>query len=193
MKRLLLLFAILTMVVGCKNAHTTTEPVKTPLLEVDKSEYLLDYSAQELVVTLRTNQVVEVETSENWIMATMAESGDSVVLYLLENKGSEARTAEVMLKAGDLSLTLTITQGVKPESMHLTLGHTSQHLDSPEWGGSNVKGSVDWGDGTTAEYYDGISHDYADAQKRDAKFKMEGATSFSIARVGDIESITISL
>lgn len=193
MKRLLLLFAILTMVVGCKNAQTATEPVKTPLLEVDKSEYLLDYSAQELVVTLRTNQVVDVEVADNWIVGSVADSGDRVVFYILENKGSETRTTKVVLRAGELSQTLTITQGVKPESMHLTLGHTSQHLDSPEWGGSNVKGSVDWGDGSTAEYYDGISHDYADAQKRDAKFKMEGATSFSIARVGDIESITISL
>ena len=193
MKKLLLLCAILTMALGCQNMHTEQRPDATPVLEVDKSEYLLDYSAQELVVTLRTNQVVEVETSENWIMATMAESGDRVVFYILENKGSETRTTKVVLRAGELSQTLTITQGVRPESMHLTLGHTSQHLDSPEWGGSDVKGSIDWGDGSTAEYYDGISHDYADTQKRSAMFKMEGATSFSIARVGDIESITISL
>lgn len=193
MRKLILLCVALFAVVGCKDVQIDTKPEITPELEVEKSEYLLDYMAQEVVIVLRTNQLVDVKVSEIWIMSTVADSGDRVVLYLLENKGAEPRTAEVIITAGDLSQSVTIVQGVKPESMQLTLGHTMAHLDSPEWGGSDVKGSVDWGDGTAEEYSEGISHDYGSAERYNAQFTMEGATSFYIERIGDIESITIAL
>jgi hypothetical protein len=140
-----------------------------------------------------TNQPYSVDIEAEWMIYAIAESGDRVVLSVDENRGSEPRMAEVVITAGDLSHTIIVEQGVKPETMKLAIGHTASTLDSPTWGGSDIRGTIDWGDGTTEEYQDGISHDYVDNQRRSAQFTMEGATTFCIERVGEIESITISL
>lgn len=197
MRRFLIIAVALIVCVGCHNLdkEVDKQPDNLPQteLQVDKSELILDYTAQSVDITIIANQPFSVEVDVAWITYTVAESGDRVVLSVAENSGSEPRSAEVVISAGDLSHTIMVEQGVKPETMKLTIGHTASTLDSPTWGGSGIRGTIDWGDGTTEEYQDGISHDYVDNQRRSAQFTMEGATTFCIERVGEIESITISL
>ena len=197
MRRLLIIAVALIVCVGCHNLdkEVDKQPDNLPQteLQVDKSELILDYTAQSIDITIIANQPFSVEVDVAWITYTVAESGDRVVLSVEENRSSEPRMAEVVITAGDLSHTIMVEQGVKPETMKLTIGHTASTLDSPTWGGSGIRGTIDWGDGTTEEYQDGISHDYVDNQRRSAQFTMEGATTFCIERVGEIESITISL
>ena len=197
MRRFLIIAVALIVCVGCHNLdkEVDKQPDNLPQteLQVDKSELILDYTAQSVDITIIANQPFSVEVDVAWITYTIVESGDRVVLSVAENSGSEPRSAEVVISAGDLSHRVKVEQGVKPETMQLIVGHTSLSLDSPTWGGSDVRGVVDWGDGTTEEYYEGISHDYADADKRSAQFTMEGATSFRIERVGEIESVILAL
>lgn len=197
MKRFLVMLMVLIVCVGCKqlNKDIDKQPdsVVEAELEVDNSELVLDYTAQNAEIVVRTNRSFEVMVSADWITHTIADSKDRVLLQILENTTSEPRISEVVITAGELSRRVTIKQGVKPERMSLLLEHSSTHLDSPVWDGYDIKGSVDWGDGTTEEYREGISHEYSDAQKHSAQFTMEGATSFHIERVGEIESVTISL
>lgn len=197
MRRLLIIAVALIACVGCHNfdKEVDGEPngVIETELEVDKSELHLDYTAQSVDIVVRANQPYSVDIKAEWMIYAIAESGDRVVLSVDENRGSEPRSAEVVISAGDLSHRVKVEQGVKPETMKLTIGHTASTLDSPTWGGSDIRGTIDWGDGTTEEYQDGISHDYVDNQRRSAQFTMEGATTFCIERVGEIESVTISL
>ena len=201
MKRFLLMIAVVAVCVGCQyldkeiDQQPSNEPdnVVETELEVDKSEFILDYTAQSVEIAIRANQLFEVKVGAEWITYTIAGSGDRVVLNVSENIGLDARVTEVHITAGDIVRTVAVQQGAKPETMQLLLEHTSLYLDSPTWGGSNIRGSVDWGDGTTEEYQEGISHDYTDTQKRSAQFTMEGATSFYIERIGDVESVTLSL
>ena len=203
MKRYLLMLMALIVCVGCKqlNKEVDNQTGNNPdnsvdteaILEVEGSEFVLDYTAQSIEIRVVCNREFEVGICVDWISYTIAESGDSVTLQVAENTESEPRLAELVITAGELSATVVIEQGVKPELMELSLEHSSTHLDSPAWDGYDIKGSVDWGDGTTEEYRDGISHDYADAQRRSAQFNMEGATSFYIESIGDIESITLSI
>lgn len=203
MKRYLLMLMALIVCVGCKQLNkqidnqpdniVDNEGDRADELVVEGSEFTLDYTAQSVDITVRTNLLFEVEVGADWITYTIAESGDRVVFAIAENTTAEPRTAEVVIRAGELSATVVIEQGVKPELMELSLEHSSAHLDSPAWDGYDIKGSVDWGDGTTEEYRDGISHDYPDAQKRNAQFRMEGATSFHIESIGEIESITLAI
>lgn len=197
MRRLLIIAVALIVCVGCHNfdKEVDGEPngVIETELEVDKSELHLDYTAQSVEIVVRANQPYSVDIKAEWMIYAIAESGDRVVLSVDENRGSEPRSAEVVITAGDLSHTIMVEQGVKPETMKLTIGHTASTLDSPTWGGSDIRGVVDWGDGTTEEYSEGISHDYADGELHCAQFTMEGATSFRIERVGEIESVMISL
>lgn len=197
MRRFLIIAVALIACVGCHNfdKEVDGEPngVIETELEVDKSELILDYTAQSVDIVVRANQPYSVDIEAEWMIYAIAESGDRVVLSVDENRGSEPRMAEVVITAGDLSHTIIVEQGAKPETMQLLLEHTSLYIDSPTWGGINIRGSVDWGDGTTEEYQEGISHDYTDTQKHSAQFTMEGATSFYIERIGDIESVTLSL
>lgn len=162
-------------------------------LVVDRSEFVLDYTAQSVEVEVRCNREYEVDVCVDWIVATVAENGERVVLQVAENITAEPRSTEVPIIAGDTLCCLTIQQGVKPELMTLLLEHSSATLRSPAWGGDDVTGVVDWGDGTTEEYSEGISHHYSDAQKRSAQFTMEGATSFHIEQIGNIESVILAL
>lgn len=203
MKRYLLMLLALILCVGCTqlNKEVDNRPDNEPddsvdtetILEVEGSEFEVDYKAQSVEIRVVCNREFEVDVCVDWISYTIAESGDKVVLKLLENSDTEPRSAEVVILAGDQICSVNIQQGVKPELMELLLEHSSAHLDSPEWSGYDIKGSVDWGDGTSEEYSEGVSHDYSDAQKRSAQFQMEGATSFRIEQIGDIECVTISI
>lgn len=203
MKRFLLMIAIVAVCAGCQyldkeidkkpNSEIEGDPEAETELEVDKSDIILDFKAQSVEIVVSANREFEVDVCVDWITYTIADSGDRVVLNVSENIGLDPRVTEVHITAGDIVHTVTIEQGAKPEMISLVLEHSSTHLDSPEWDGYDVKGSVDWGDGTTEEYQEGISHDYTDTQKHSAQFTMEGATSFHIERIGEIESVTISL
>ena len=208
MRRFLLIIATLALCAGCQyldkeidqqpdngvvdNEQETEQETETEL-EVDKSELVLDYTAQSVEIEVTANKPFEVSVNVSWITYTTTESGDRVVLSVAENTTSKSRSAKVVITADELSHTVIVEQGAKPEQMQLLLEHTSSVLDTPTWGGSNVKGVIDWGDGTTEEYSEGVSHEYADSQKHSALFMMEGATSFHIERIGEIESVTISL
>lgn len=205
MKRCLLLLATLIIGVGCQQldkdidklpdnvVNNGTDEVPDAELEVDKSEFELDYSAQRIEISVRTNRELEVDVCVDWITSTIADSGDRVVLQIMENTEQEPRSAEVAIIAGEQICSITILQGVKPEIMELCLEHSSAHLDSPKWSGYDITGVVDWGDGTTEEYSEGISHHYSDTQKHSAQFRMEGATSFYIEQIGDIESVILAI
>ena len=193
----------LIVCVGCKQLNkqidnqpdniVDNEGDRADELVVEGSEFVLDYMAQSVEIRVVCNREFEVDICVDWISYTIADSGDCVTLQVAENSDAEPRSAEVVILAGDQICSVTIQQGVKPELMELSLEHSSAHLDSPAWDGYDIKGSVDWGDGTTEEYRDGISHNYSDAQKRNAQFRMEGATSFHIESIGEIESITLAI
>lgn len=204
MKRILLMIALVALCAGCQysdkgidqqpdNGVIDNEPEVEAELEVDKSEFVLDYVAQSIEVQVTANKPFEVSVDVSWLTYAIAEGGDRVVLSVTENTTSKSRSAKVVITADELSHTVTVEQGAKPVQMQLLLEHTSSVFDTPTWGGSNIKGVVDWGDGTTEEYSEGMSHEYTDTQKHSAQFRMEGATSFHIERIGEIDSVTISL
>lgn len=204
MKRILLMIALVALCAGCQysdkgidqqpdNGVIDNEPEVEAELEVDKSEFVLDYVAQSIEVQVTANKPFEVSVDVSWLTYAIAEGGDRVVLSVTENTTSKSRSAKVVITVDELSHTVTVEQGAKPVQMQLLLEHTSSVFDTPTWGGSNIKGVVDWGDGTTEEYSEGMSHEYTDTQKHSAQFRMEGATSFHIERIGEIESVTISL
>ncbi len=198
------MIALVALCAGCQysdkgidqqpdNGVIDNEPEVEAELEVDKSEFVLDYVAQSIEVQVTANKPFEVSVNVSWLTYAIAEGGDRVVLSVTENTTSKSRSANVVITADELSHTVTVEQGAKPVQMQLLLEHTSSVFDTPTWGGSNIKGVVDWGDGTTEEYSEGMSHEYTDTQKHSAQFRMEGATSFHIERIGEIDSVTISL
>ena len=192
MRRLIFMVALLFVAIACKD-NNVDKPVEQPTFEVTTDALELDYREQRVEIEVMT-VLEDVDISEQvlWITVNGFEDG-KVKLTIKANDTESAREADVVITAGDKSHTVHITQLQKPDMLTLELGHTSLLLDSPEWGGEGVSGAIDWGDGTEEQYEAGASHEYADSQKRTATFEMEGATSFKIERLGEIESVEITL
>ncbi len=191
MRGLIFLVATLFLAIGCKESNVD-ERVEQPTLNVDVESLELSYREQKVEIAVESSEEIDVAEQVLWININGVDKG-KVKLSILKNDTEKAREADVIITAGELSHTVHIIQLAKGEVFSLVLGHSSEILDSPKWGGDNVSGRVDWGDGTSEEYVEGVSHEYTADDKHTATFDMEGATSFEIERVGEIESVEITL
>lgn len=191
MRGLIFLVATLFLAIGCKESNID-ERVEQPTLNVDVESLELSYREQKVEIAVESSEEIDIAEQVLWININGVDKG-KVKLSILKNDTEKAREADVIITAGELSHTVHIIQLAKGEVFSLVLGHSSEILDSPKWGGDNVSGRVDWGDGTSEEYVEGVSHEYTADDKHTATFDMEGATSFEIERVGEIESVEITL
>ena len=198
MKRVLFVAVALLMVaVGCKNRDK--EPISTPatILQVETTELSINHESQKVDIEVVCNVDVDVEIEADWLRVYNirdVEGGAVVVLSIQENDNAEARSAEVVIVAGELRHSVVITQcGAVNTSMEVVIGHRNLILASPKWGGEAVSGSINWGDNTTEDYSEGITHEYSDSNTHTATFTMSGATSFEIEKIGDMDSLTIAV
>lgn len=187
--------ALLVVAMGCKNIGVEVITPSTTL-EVGVTEVHINDRAQRVEIEVVCNEEFEVKEEVYWLAVADVRDGETkvVVLSVLENDSVEARSAEVVIEAGELRRVVTITQNCKAEtSMEVTIGHRNHSMLSPEWGGEAVSGTISWGDGTMEEYAEGAKHDYADDESHTATFTMSGATSFEIEKIGEMESLTIAV
>lgn len=188
--RRVLFFAIIALaVVGCQSVDDSIEPT----LSVEHDMLSVDYKAQSLEFAVVSNTTIEVEVKANWAELVDIREGEShvVVVDIAENGSQQSRDVAIVVTAEELQTTIIVRQAGRPEMMDLVITHTGTHLDSPLWCGSGVEGSIDWGDGDDEEYSEGVGHDYSGEGPHTATFRMAGAESFRIERVGDIESFEI--
>lgn len=197
MKRVLFIaVALLVVVAGCKNRCNEVVPPRTTL-EVGVTEMSVSCEAQKVQFEVVCNEEFDVEIESEWLRLynIREEEGAKIVVVSIEaNDTVEARSAEVVVVAGELRHAVTITQsGAVATSMEVTIGHRNQHMSSPKWGGEAVCGTINWGDGSVEAYAEGATHDYADAESHTAVFTMSGTSSFEIEAIGDMESLTIAV
>lgn len=186
---------LIMVAVACKNRDN--EVVEPPVLvfEVETDEFTISHEAQDVEIAVVSNQEVCCDCDVEWIALVGIEQEDScvVVLRVDANVQRAERAAEISLHAGGEMRVVKIVQMGMPEVMQVTIAHRNQHLESPEWGGEAVSGSVDWGDDTLENYVEGMAHDYAHEESYTATFTMSGATSFRIDRIGDMDGLTIAV
>ena len=197
MRRILFIAAtLLVTVVGCKNRGNEVVAPSTTL-EVGATAITLTHEAQKAQFEVVCNEAFDVEIEAEWLRLyniLEADGADVVVVSIEENESSDARSAEVVVVAGELRHVVTITQsGAVATSMEVAIGHCNKHMSSPKWGGEAVSGTINWGDGTTEAYTEGIAHDYADGESHTAVFTMSGTSSFEIEAIGDMKSLTIAV
>ena len=91
------------------------EPVVTPKLDVSGSSVTLTATGAEGTFTVTSNQKWTASADASWVVVTPA-SGDAsdkavtVKVTAEDNTATEARTATVTVKAGDLSKTVSVSQ-----------------------------------------------------------------------------------
>ena len=189
--------ALLVMVAGCKNRDKNIVVTPPTSLEVGVTEISVSCEAQKAQFEVVCNEAFDVEIEAEWLRLyniREEEGAKIVVVSIEENETSEARSAEVVVVAGELRHAVTITQsGAVVTSMEVAIGHSNKHMSSPKWGGEAVCGTINWGDGSVEAYAEGATHDYADAESHTAVFTMSGTSSFEIEAIGDMESLTIAV
>lgn len=198
MKRVLFIVAaLLVMAVGCKNRDKEVVVIPSTTLDVETTEVNISHEAQKVEIEVVCNEEFDVEIEADWLRLynILERDGvDVVVLSIEVNDVEQARSADVVIVAGELRHVITLTQsGVVVTSMEVAIGHRNQILASPKWSGEAVRGSINWGDGVTEEYAEGVVHEYVDDDAHTALFTMSGTTSFEIERIGDMESLTIAV
>ena len=190
MRRYLYIFVALLAIVGCKR-----NSVVEPTISVEQSEIRLSFEAQDVTLAVESNVALSVDVTADWLSVVSVEDGKkgSVVLHIDENGAHEPRSAEVVIGAGDKSHTVTIHQEAMPERMRLKVGHGDTTLASPTWqSGDSVSGTISWGDGSTDEYREGISHDYSEGGSHTATFDMYGPTGFHIEQLNETSYLEIA-
>ena len=92
----------------------------------------------------------------------------------------------------DSEITITVKEPATKPHMKLLVGHSGATLGSPQWVGSNISGTIDWGDGSSEKYDEGVKHSYEAEGEYKASFDMQGPIGFKIGQLGEIDSIEIS-
>ena len=92
----------------------------------------------------------------------------------------------------DGEIVISVSSPAKQPRMELVVGHSGATLGSPQWVGSNISGTIDWGDGSSEKYDEGIKHSYEAEGEYNALFDMSGTIGFKIEQLGEIDSIKIS-
>lgn len=92
----------------------------------------------------------------------------------------------------DGEIVISVSSPAEQPRMELVVGHSGATLLSPQWVGSNISGTIDWGDGSSEKYDEGVKHSYEAEGEYKASFDMIGPTGFKIEQLGEISSIAIS-
>ena len=92
----------------------------------------------------------------------------------------------------DGEIVVSVSSPAEQPRMELVVGHSGATLGSPQWVGSNISGTIDWGDGSSEKYDEGVKHSYEAEGEYKALFDMQGPTGFKIGQLGEIDSIDIT-
>lgn len=92
----------------------------------------------------------------------------------------------------DGEIVVSVSSPAEQPRMELVVGHSGATLGSPQWVGSNISGTIDWGDGSSEKYNEGVKHSYEAEGEYKALFDMQGPTGFKIGQLGEIDSIDIT-
>ena len=107
--------AACTMVFSCEKPETPVEETPEPALEVSVAELAVAATAGEATFTVTSNQDWTATSEAAWVSldpATGVASAEAVTVKVtaVDNELTEARTATVTVKAGELTKTIALTQ-----------------------------------------------------------------------------------
>ena len=106
---------ILSLFVSCKDEDD--EPVVPTKLEVDKTSFTFGAETSKGSVTIFSNRDWRISTESSWLslspVSGEAESRITVEMTVSANSGEDSRKAEVIIRAGDLTVQVQVLQSGK--------------------------------------------------------------------------------
>ena len=180
---------------GKKEKMVKVRQMQQNAIIIAEDEYDFDCAEHSLQFSYNTNVECKIICSEKWLRETTTRGLEQkeVCFTIDENITTEAREATITLACGTIEQQIVVRQEASPERITLIMEHCDAVFYSPWWDGKDVRGSVVWDTGMTPEpWSEGIKYEYPITEAvRTVTFEMENATEFTIAQIGEINSITI--
>jgi len=165
--------------------------VNAIILAADK--YEVDAKGDTLEFIVNTNVDFKISTDVEWIKEITIGTKTLVEIPLAftisKNPLGEVRTGHIKLTAGDIIQTVTVNQKASEDLTTVSFSHNGKKISAPEVNGSNVSGTIDWGDSKTQEYSKSASHSYSDSDNKNVVIKVYNATGVKFNSLKSISSI----
>lgn len=163
---------------------------------VAQDEYVISASTTELVFDVNTNVDFEINTSVNWIKEKRGISRSLEVVPLKfsvdENVSLLPRDGYIYISFGDIQQTIKIIQDGRIDSGRLRITHVNSQFQIPHFIGNNIIGNINWGDGQTDEYKEGVEHSYNDSSKHTVTIECWGAKEVQVFDIKGVYEIDLS-
>lgn len=166
-----------------------------PHVILDQAAILMEKEGGDAVVNVEANVTYQIQIPEEaaeWLTATQNEDGTQITFHLAENTDASSRYAKVTVKGdeGAASATLTVTQ--RGSDQMLVFVHSNKTLTIPAISGTDVSGSINWGDQKIDEYTTGKKHTYSKAGTYSVSVTVVHAETVEFPELIGIASIDLS-
>lgn len=188
--------ATITVICGSRSVDikVTQRAMKAILLSTGST--LLEYTAQTFTIDVESNVSYDVNIEEGvkWIkpVDVKALSKKTYTFSVEANPSNAPRNAKIIFqeKNGKLKQEFEIHQNGSPRTLKVT--HDAATFTLPTFTGSQISGSVNWGDDKTDGYATHLQHTYGIQSTYTVTIEMFNATGFKFETLKNISSIDLS-
>ena len=169
MKKISIIYLILpVLLVCCLAACSEKESPAVPAIELQGGNTLnMEAGGGTLNLVFNSTFPWTATSDEDWCVLGMKSGeggGITLPIEVRPNETFKSRSAFITLRSETLFCRVEVVQA-EHGAVTLVVKHTLPKFTLPEFAGTEIQGSVQWGDGKQEDYKDGLSHDFEDHQK----------------------------
>lgn len=152
---------------------------------------------QKFEIGIRSNIAFDATTSDDWITIgtenTKVTTNTNLQITLEDHHGFEPRRSTINVESDKISRKIQIIQHPWPQRWQISILHNESKLESPLFNGNYVGGTVDWGDGSSGVFKEGVPYSYSNNSEKSTTFNMHGTkiNSIKFPAISSIKSIKI--
>lgn len=163
---------------------------------VAQNEYTISAKTTELNFEVNTNVDFKVTTSASWIKERKFSSRSLEIVPVRfsidENVFLQAREGYIYITSNEVQQTIKIIQNGRIDYGKFSITHTNNLFQIPFLTGNNLIGYIDWGDGETETFQNGIIHSYSNNSLYTTTTECWGAEEIKIEGIQGIVEINLS-
>lgn len=188
--------ATVTVTCGTRSAQIKVTQRARKAILLSAGETQLGYTEQTFSVDVESNvdYDVQIEEGVQWIkrIDTKALTKKTYAFSVEANPSTGQRNARIIFqqKGGTLKQELEIRQNGSPRTLKVT--HSAAAFTLPAFTGSQISGSVDWGDERAESYAAHLQHTYGIEGSHTVTIETFNATGFRFETLKGVSAIDLS-
>lgn len=185
----------ITITCGDARQTVTVRQKQLDKLTVDGAKKLVPADAGTFTVNVGSNISYEVSipADATWVRraSTKAYVTEELAFEFDANYTTSQRQTDITFSGSGITCVLTLYQEAgKPDVF--AFSHNNASVSAPLVEGDDIRGTIDWGDGSNEEYAYPLEHVYATDEMHKVVVSVFGATSISLSGAYNVESVDIS-